>query len=462
MTFKSPLLLLYVLSFAVVYFGLGRRRNGHIWAPLSMLLFSIGIYAPWGLAALCVVLAQAGVNCAFIWRMDRAPQRRKALLAVAVGANILLLCWSKYSDALFGLAGFSGPRFATPPGLSFLSFIQIAMLVEVGLGRQGAFGWLHTLRFQLFFPTMLSGPIARYGDVGSQLAAPEARLFSWENASAALYLFSLGLFKKIILADSLAPVANQGFALGSGLEFLTAWACTLAYTLQIYFDFSGYSDMAIGMARLFNVTLPDNFQSPYKARNIQDFWRRWHMTLGLFMRDYVYIPLGGGRRGLLRKCLALMIVFLVVGAWHGVGWTFMVWGALHGAAMAAHSCWRHKGLRMPGPLAWVLTFLFVHCAWVFFRAPDMASSLQVLAAMAGRNGASPESLFSSTVALISVPWPTLALIPLLLAASLGLRNSLELTRGFRPGWAKATLAAGALALGLLYSGTGQQFLYFQF
>lgn len=460
MTFKSPILLLYILLFAGAYFWLSRRRPGGLVPALAMAAFSVGVYAPWGAGPLAVVLSQALFNCLALRRLGAGG--RRGLLALAVAANILLLCWSKYADLLLGPAGISGWRVGSPPGLSFLTFIQVGMLLDVGLGRQAVLGWWRTLQFQLFFPAMLSGPISRYGDVAGQMESPRAREFSWESAAQALFLFSLGLFKKVVLADSLAPVANQGYAMPGALEFYTAWASTLAYTLQIYFDFSGYSDMALGAARLFNITLPDNFQSPYKARNIQDFWRRWHMTLGLFMRDYVYIPLGGGRHGLVRKCLALLAVFLIVGAWHGVGWTFLVWGGMHGLAMVAHACWRHKGLRMPGLPAWALTFLFAHCAWVFFRAPDLETALRVLSALAGRHGASPEALLSATQALIAAPWPTLALIPALLAASLGLRNSLELTRAFRPGWAGAALAAGALTLGLLYAGSGPQFLYFQF
>ena len=195
------------------------------------------------------------------------------------------------------------------------------------------------------------------------------RSISYRNLSVGLYLLSIGLFKKVVLADHFGEWANEGFNASGQLNFLYAWVTSLCYTFQIYFDFSGYTDMALGAASMFNIRLPFNFASPYKALDPQDFWRRWHITLGRFLRDYVYIPLGGSRVGDGRVYLNLMITFLICGTWHGASWTFIVWGLVHGAALVVHSLWKKTGRHLPIVIAWLLTFTFVNAAWVLFRAP---------------------------------------------------------------------------------------------
>jgi D-alanyl-lipoteichoic acid acyltransferase DltB (MBOAT superfamily) len=196
-----------------------------------------------------------------------------------------------------------------------------------------------------------------------------------------LFIFSIGLFKKVVIADTFAVWATQGFDVATTLSQIEAWTASLAYTFQLYFDFSGYTDMAIGAALLFNIKLPINFNSPYKATNIQDFWRRWHITLSRFLRDYIYIPLGGNRKGEFRTYTNLLTTFLIGGIWHGAGWTFVFWGFLHGIALVIHRAWNKLGLSLHTWLAWFITFNFINISWVFFRAKSWDDAVKVLSAM---------------------------------------------------------------------------------
>ena len=209
---------------------------------------------------------------------------------------------------------------------------------------------------------------------------------NYKNIALGFFIFSLGLFKKVLIADTFAVWASNGFDKAEILSLIEAWATSLSYTFQLYFDFSGYCDMAIGAALLFNIKLPINFNSPYKASDIQDFWRRWHITLSRFLRDYVYIPLGGNRKGRARTYLNLMLTFIIGGIWHGAGWTFIFWGFLHGLALMIHRFWHNLGFRMNKVLAWFITFNFVNIAWVFFRAKDWSDAIKVLKGMCGMSG----------------------------------------------------------------------------
>jgi D-alanyl-lipoteichoic acid acyltransferase DltB (MBOAT superfamily) len=208
-------------------------------------------------------------------------------------------------------------------------------------------------------------------------------VINYRNIAVGLFIFSIGLFKKVIIADTFAVWANAGFDTAITLNLFEAWATSLSYTFQLYFDFSGYTDMAIGISLMFNIKLPINFNSPYKALNIQDFWRRWHMTLSRFLRDYIYIPLGGNKKGSFRTYSNLLATFVIGGFWHGAGWTFLFWGFLHGMALIIHRLWSNLGFKMWTWLAWFITFNFVNIAWVFFRAKEWEDAVRVLGGMAG-------------------------------------------------------------------------------
>lgn len=235
--------------------------------------------------------------------------------------------------------------------------------------------------FITFFPQLIAGPIVHHKEVIPQFASIKNKFLNYKNISIGLFIFSIGLFKKVAIADTFAVWATLGFDTAKSLSFFEAWATSLSYTFQLYFDFSGYCDMAIGSALLFNIKLPINFNSPYKSLNIQEFWRRWHITLGKFLTDYLYIPLGGSRISKFRTYINLMIVFLLSGFWHGAGWTFIFWGFLHGLAIVMHRIWMNLNFKMNKIIAWFITFNFVNFAWIFFRAKSWDDAIKVLKGM---------------------------------------------------------------------------------
>jgi alginate O-acetyltransferase complex protein AlgI len=361
-----------------------------------------------------------------------------------------------------------------------------------------------------YFPHLIAGPILHHRETIPQFFRPSTHRPDLDNVAAGLAIFSMGLAKKVLIADTVGMWSTPVFAAaaqGESPSFVAAWGGALAYTLQLYFDFSGYSDMAIGLSRLFNIDLPLNFNSPYKARNIIDFWRRWHMTLSRFLRDYLYIPLGGGRAGAARRYGNLMITMLLGGLWHGAGWTFVVWGGLHGLYLAVNHGWRAlRGARADVKPSgfWVesasrgLTFLAVVVAWVFFRAGTFDAAIRVLGGMAGLHGYAVPTYFAEVArAMLFVPiledmgwavspgWLLAGILAALLSVVWFAPNTQEIMGaysraldpypprrprpaagaiGWRPTPAMAVVTGAILfasLLGLL-SETPSEFLYFQF
>jgi D-alanyl-lipoteichoic acid acyltransferase DltB (MBOAT superfamily) len=342
-------------------------------------------------------------------------------------------------------------------------------------------GFLAYATFIAFFPHLIAGPIVRPAEILPQLTAPALARPDAGNLTEGLTRFLLGLAKKLVLADSLARYADPGFdAAGAGarLSLLEAWVSLLAYALQLYFDFSGYSDMAIGLARMLNVRFPENFASPYQATSIGDFWRRWHISLGAFLRDYLYIPLGGSRRGKARHAANLMLTMLLGGLWHGAAWTFVLWGGLHGAFLVAEAAWRRRFPPLPRALARGLTLLGVLLAWVPFRAESLAASGAMYAALAGANGfALPDALIAAfpALGLLAAPVPVLAhlgdartlAVPeaaLLLALGWGIALALPNTARMSPRARAAGLVCGfaLTAQALFLAPHATPFLYFRF
>ena len=312
---------------------------------------------------------------------------KSSLLAFGVIANLSLLGYFKYTDFFlenFNLA-FDGSvpllHMALPLAISFFTFQQIAYLVDSYRGETAEYDFLNYALFVTFFPQLIAGPIVHHAEMMPQFASKWNLVKNYKNIATGLFIFSIGLFKKVVIADTFATWATAGFDHAEVLNLLEAWATSLSYTFQLYFDFSGYTDMAIGAALLFNIKLPINFNSPYKALDIQDFWRRWHITLSRFLRDYIYIPLGGNRKGSFRTYNNLLATFILGGIWHGAGWTFVFWGFLHGMALVIHRFWKQLGFTMPKTLAWFITFNFINIAWVFFRAKEWDDAIKVLKAM---------------------------------------------------------------------------------
>lgn len=390
------------------FFWLGRRSHAYAagWLALASLFF----YGYWNPAYVGLLLGSIIANYAFgTWiataGVKHEDGRKKQLLILAITANLTLLGYYKYANffvdsvnALTG-TGWSVGAIMLPLGISFFTFTQIAFLVDTYRGEVKEYNFIHYTLFVTYFPHLIAGPVLHHRDMMPQFAHTQTYNINWDNVANGLLLFTLGLCKKVLWADSLAPYATaifegaqHGMEVGILPTIYEAWAGALAYTLQIYFDFSGYTDMALGVALMFNVRLPINFNSPYKSTSIIDFWRRWHITLSTFLRDYLYIPLGGNRKGKMRRYVNLLTTMLLGGLWHGAGWTFVLWGALHGIYLTINHLWRE--LIAERYLRWVpawlgslaggaATFIAVVAAWVVFRADNMGQAAVLLNAMFG-------------------------------------------------------------------------------
>lgn len=377
-----------------IYFFLNKRRLSEL-SKGFLVASSLFFYAWWNIAYLPIILCSMIFNYCFGMELNKSDAKisKKAILIVAIAANLALLGYFKYSDFLIDNLNFAfnlhihSLNLLLPLAISFFTFQQIAYLVDsYNGGGTKEYNFLNYCLFVTFFPQLIAGPIVHHKEVMPQFDNLKNKVPNYKNIALGLFVFSLGLFKKVLIADTFAVWASNGFDKAEILSLIEAWATSLSYTFQLYFDFSGYCDMAIGAALLFNIKLPINFNSPYKASDIQDFWRRWHITLSRFLRDYVYIPLGGNRKGRARTYLNLMLTFIIGGIWHGAGWTFIFWGFLHGLALMIHRFWHNLGFRMNKVLAWFITFNFVNIAWVFFRAKDWSDAIKVLKGMCGMSG----------------------------------------------------------------------------
>jgi D-alanyl-lipoteichoic acid acyltransferase DltB (MBOAT superfamily) len=354
-------------------------------------------------------------------------RRRTFLLVTGIVINLLLLIYFKYADFFLetvnGVFGASIPlqHIILPLGISFFTFQQVAFLIDTYRDESHRYPFLHYCLFVTFFPQLIAGPIVRHKQLIPQLQSSVLGKWDWENITKGLTYFSIGLFKKVIIADTLGTYVDPVFRaadLGTPIAFHMAWIGCIAFALQIYFDFSGYIDMATGAARLFNVSLPINFFSPYKATNISDLWKRWNITVTAFFMEYLYIPLGGNRRGKLRRACNTMITMLLIGLWHGAGWTFVVWGGLNGVYLLIFRTWRSLRTRMQwntddNSRMWriaarILTFTAFVVSAVFFRAKTMPAALYLLNTMIHINW--PNISFSSLAHIGSMAAPGLVLM----------------------------------------------------
>ncbi len=493
MLFTTYQFVLLFLPAVVAAFYLAARLGGR-WAALAWLAAASLTFCCWDDPArlLPPILASVAANYLFGVLLGRPLPAlwRKLVLAAGVAGNVAFLGYYKYANFIADNLGLGRlGQIALPLGISFYTFQQIAYLVDVYRAAARPRDALRYALFITFFPKLTAGPIVYHDQMLPQLLADDFGRPRASNFSVGLTIFVIGMVKKVAIADQLAPMANVVFGAAAGgavPTFADAWLAALAYTLQIYFDFSGYSDMAIGLGRVVGIRLPLNFASPYKATNIVEFWRRWHMTLSRFLRDYLYIPLGGNRKGKPRRYVNLMLTMLIGGLWHGAGWTFVAWGGLHGAYLCINHGWRAlrgrawRGATAPPSragraAAWAATFLAVLAAWVFFRAADLGSAWRMLSAMAGLHGLD----FATTIRSASPALLCLALLAWVLLAP----NTQQWMASFKPAfaanegpdaaalprklrWRPARAVACVMAIAAVYVlmklGGASNFIYWQF
>lgn len=486
MLFNSFVFIFAFLPIVFVgYYALNRYKNSNLamlWLAAGSLFF-YGYFVPKYLILLAIsILFNYGMG----ELIRRTSNRKWKLLNLIIGLafNIGLLGYYKYAD--FFITNFNA-AFSTdynlmhlilPLGLSFITFQKIAYLVDVYQGEETDYQFTHFALFATFFPQLIAGPIVHHKEIIPQFEDERNRHIQWDNISKGIFIFVIGLAKKVVIADSVAVWANDGYANVANLDFIGAWITSLSYTVQLYFDFSGYCDMAIGLALLFNIRLPINFNSPYKARNIQDFWKRWHMTLGRFLTQYIYIPLGGSKHGEWLTYLNTLIVFFISGFWHGAGWTFIIWGLMHGVGVVAVRVWKLTKIRLPYVVAWLLTFQFVNIGWVFFRSASVEQAFTILGKMFTPDWASVPKYFKQAVPYLNEaatlelfigtmdnPYIIVASLVFLFAIALSMRNSLERLDRFAFNW-RSIFFIQVLVLLVLTSVFFMQknsvFLYFNF
>lgn len=510
MLFNSNIFLFEFLPVVLAGFFVAKNLAGGRAAQFWLAVCSVIFYASAGLSLLPPLALSIFVN----FLTGRALTRRhvggeatRTLLLAGIAFNLLLLGWFKYSGFAVANLNFFGlhlaaPGIALPLGISFYTFTQIAFLADAARGQAREYDILRYVLFVTFFPHLIAGPIIHHREMMPQFAPERLTARIFDHLPKALMLFTIGLAKKVLLADGFAALAQPVFdnaAHGFAPDTIAAWSATLAYTFQIYFDFSGYSDMALALALMFGIRLPVNFLSPYKSSSIIEFWRTWHMTLSRFLRDYVYIPLGGNRHGSWRRYANLMIVMSVGGLWHGAGWTFLCWGALHGFYLLVNHAWRSAGERWRlKPLSpWqgrIITFIAVTLAWVLFRADTFTAARMIYAAMFGLNGVAisvhllnvlgvPHGINLGPIRIIPLLTAQLGQAPVILWCLAGLAfvwllpNSMELT-GFAPPpagafarrlefrnavrFAVASAACLFACISVINSGAPSTFIYYRF
>ncbi len=425
----------YVCGTPIVYWG-----PLHIPLPPYLLLLGFSIVGNYYIGA----------------TLRRSPGRLKLVFGVA--ANLAVLGYFKYAnfflDNLDQLTGqsVSWPQVFLPLGISFYTFQSIAYLADCKEGKVGRHSMLDFAVFLHFFPQLIAGPIVHHSQMLPQFRSLRTFVINHRNLATGFALFTLGLAKKVLIADHFSDWVSPAFLHVNELSCAGAWGAVFGYGFQLYFDFSGYSDMAIGLGLLFNVRYPQNFNSPYKAESLIDFWRRWHMTLSRFLRDYVYIPLGGNRHGKARRYVNLLVTMLLGGFWHGAAWTFVIWGAWHGVFLAVSHAWEERGFRLPRIVSRLLTLFVVFWGWAFFRSHTLHDALVLIAKMTGGMHGGPETVHSTELVWLIAAWPIVLLAP----------NTLQIVSRLKPTamWAAAILLLFVWTI--YHFDQTTEFLYYQF
>lgn len=434
------------------------KKQSLIWLLIASLFF----YGWWNPSYLLLITSSIAINFVFSKLIGKQIEARKVLF-IGVVFNLGLLGYFKYRNFFVENINYLFDGFfpysqtILPLAISFFTFQQIAFLVDTYNQKTYDHGFLKYSLFILFFPQLIAGPIVRHQELIDQFDVNPINQDLYEKLAKGIAFFSIGLIKKVIFSGRLAEISDPLFLAANTqvLSFYEAWLAALAYTFQIYFDFSGYSDMAIGLALMFGFSIPNNFDTPYRSYSIRDFWRKWHMTLSSFLRDYLYIPMGGNRHGLFKQAIALFITMLLGGLWHGASWNFIAWGGLHGCALWLNQLSHRLSIHPPKLLGWSITFLFVLFCWVLFRAETFSTAMNVYYGLFGYNG----------VGDIPKSWSKIGIIALAAAfAIIGPSSYVWVHTHLKPNKATAILLAVLTLAVLLELGDigNNEFIYFQF
>ena len=477
MLFNSYVFMLAFLPLTlIIYFLLGKLPERIQLNKIFLVLASFLFYGYNNPSYVPIILASILINYVLSQMMLVSEKKiiRLPLMWLGLILNLGVLFYFKYHDffatnmnAFFG-TNFMLYRVALPLGISFFTFQQLSYVIDSYRRTVPRYNILDYALFVTFFPQLVAGPIVLHSEIVPQFADPQNRRFNFDNFAPGLYAFALGLFKKVIVADTFGIAVEAGFANAASLNTAEAWFIAVGYTLQLYFDFSGYCDVATGVGLMFNINIPINFNSPYKSMNIREFWQRWHITLSRFLTSYIYFPLGGSRKGLVRTCINLMIVFLASGLWHGAGWLFLLWGLMHGAASVLYRLFKKQYDAFHPALQWLMTFGFVVIAWVFFRATALSDAMAIVKSMFMMNFGPIRDSITSAFALpggfrpgyngiFMMVWYALSLF-----ACLGMRNTYEKTIDFKPTLANAFQTVILILYVTLCLSNVSVFLYFNF
>ena len=388
MLFNSYIFIFIFLPSVYLILRLSSRFNSNV-SLVILIMSSLIFYSYWNIYNIFIILSSLLLNYIIGTSIIKSSFNyiRKIVYALGILFNLGIIFYYKYFDFFindvlsFHIGGFDTASIILPLAISFFTFQQITFLSDCYRKQINSIPILNYLLYITFFPQLIAGPIVRFKDMSSQYSCKTFNTFNHRSISCGIFIFAVGLFKKVVIADNLSLLVNSGYQSYNLLTFIESWTISIMYSLQLYYDFSGYCDMAIGLALLFNVKLPINFNSPYQAKNIQDFWRRWHITLGSFLKDFVYIPLGGSRGTFFHTSRNLLLCFLICGIWHGAGFTFIAWGIMHGIGLVVHRLWSLTGFNIPKAVSVIITFLFVNLSWVLFRSENLNQAFIILKSM---------------------------------------------------------------------------------
>ena len=457
-----------------VYYLLSHIKND-IYQRLFLIMASLFFYGYQNIKYVALILLSIAVNYIIAIVMQRHEKKTaRIFLVLGILFNILLIGYYKYYDFfienvnLIAKTDFALKRILLPLGISFFTFQQLSFLVSVYKGEEKVERLRDYSLFVLFFPQLVAGPIVLYSEMIPQFKETKRRFFNGENFSCGLYMFAIGLFKKAVVADTLCVLVDNGFSMTS-FGMAAAWTTALSYTLQIYFDFSGYSDMAVGLGKMFNIDIPFNFLSPYRSESITVFWRKWHVTLGRALSTYIYKPLGGNRKGLARTCVNLFITFVVSGIWHGASWTFVLWGMLHGLFIIIERIIGDKRELVPKCIRVFVTFMIVNALWVLFRAEGITKAFEIYKGMFAFNNIGLSQINTVVGYAANLNFPLIVdigyafgMIATLLFVVFKFKNSATMLKDYLPVPKTCVTAALLFAVAVLCLSRESVFIYFNF